>query len=114
MICNKESFKNLKRSNLIELECDLCKVIFYRTKKICYQNIYRKGIINLDSKCFCSKECRKIFDENTFKEKRSTYVCSHCNASFDSLKILSPKFCSQSCSATHNNQARGLKTLRKA
>ena len=113
MICDKEAFDNLKGSSIVELECDFCKTVFQRTKKSCYYNVYRKGILNLDSKCFCGKECKTLYDKQISKQKRICCDCKYCGVSFESLKITSRKFCSQTCSAKYHNEQRGPLTHKK-
>ncbi len=113
MICNKETFENLKGCSIVDLECDFCKTVFQRTKKSCYYNVYRKGVMNLDSKCFCGKECKTSYNKQISKQKRICCDCKYCGVSFESLKITSRKFCSQTCSAKYHNEQRGLLTHKK-
>lgn len=98
LLISTDQLLSSKYSDMVPIECDTCKKVFYRQQKFIKCNVLRKKT-NL---FFCSNDCRGI-NQVTKVE----VVCKQCEKHF--LKISSQfkkhpnSFCSQSCAATYNN-----------
>lgn len=83
-----EQFNMAKFSDLLKLECDYCKSIFYRKKSAVYLLKWLET-----QKIACSKQCRNQH-RKTEKPKRYCLTCG---------KETKTKFCSHTCSAKYSN-----------
>lgn len=92
-------YTKAKREDLLLLECELCKVHFYKTKgSICVAN--KASILNPTRLSYCGTKCR-----NLHMKKRVLCKCKHCEKDISKVvkSIKKNVFCSQSCAASYNN-----------
>lgn len=98
------------QKNILEIECDECKKIFFRNKRD-FRNRKEKRVLTFSEMLcrnhFCSHEC-----VNQYHYKQSimlhTFICSHCGIQFQ-RKLLQSKcknktkiYCSNKCALTEN------------
>ena len=95
-----EEFKKTKQTNKLPLKCKICNEKFYQEKRVIQRAI--NGDKRHQSE-FCSKKCY-----NSTRNIPQKVNCKNCNKEFykthSQIKRFTNHFCSNSCSATFNNQ----------
>lgn len=90
-----EDLPNLKYNTMIDYECDNCKKVYQKNRKIIFSNI-KRGRKHL----FCSKNCTDAFRRKPINLSPSN--CLECGATF----YKNTRFCSRICACKFANQKR--------
>lgn len=94
----EEEYKNAKNDELLNLQCDICKTIYKKTKKLVYSGRHKKV-----KRHICSKNCLSASIFTSVKVS-----CLNCGKEFfknlSQLKKRKNSFCCCSCAAIYNNK----------
>ena len=103
----KQKFVATKSRDILPLECEQCKKVFYRKKHRIQDAITKKAKLNKTMYRFCSKSCATL---NKIQESTIITFCKNCGIEITKkrheLKNKRNSFCCGSCRTVYNNKHR--------